>query len=342
MAQPGRPGRKDRAVDSALIRDVVAGDFRAVARLITLSENRPQEARPYLEALSSHTGGAFTIGVTGAAGSGKSTLVDRLAARYRASGERIGIVAVDPSSPYSGGAILGDRIRMQSRSLDAGTFIRSMATRGQLGGLARATADASLVLDAAGFKTILLETVGVGQDEVEVARSADATLVLVVPGMGDEVQAMKAGIMEIADVFVLNKADRPGADALAAQLEALVGLAARRDGWRPPIVRTVATEDRGIDECARAIADYRTFCAGAPAPEERRGEIAEARLLALVRSRITEAIAGEARLRAELSQLARRVARRELDPFSAADRLMRAAGIRARPSGRRPANRAKR
>src|SRR5512136_1065211 len=207
-----------KTLREGLVRGALEGDFRSVARLITLVENGGPESSAFLRALFPHTGRCFTVGVTGSPGSGKSTLVDRLASHYRGLGLKVGIIAVDPTSPFSGGAILGDRIRMQSRSLDAGTFIRSMATRGHLGGLSRATADALIVLDSAGFDIVLLETVGVGQDEVEVARAAQATLVLVVPGMGDDIQAMKAGIMEIGDVFVINKSDHAGADRVEAEI----------------------------------------------------------------------------------------------------------------------------
>jgi LAO/AO transport system kinase len=319
-----------RGSDARLVRDVAAGDFRAVARLITLAENDPRAARPHLEALYERTGKAYTVGITGAPGSGKSTLVDALAARYRAAGRGVAILAIDPSSPFSGGAILGDRIRMQSGSTDGRTFIRSMATRGHLGGLARASWDAHLVLDAAGFGTILIETVGVGQDEVEIVGAADATVVLLVPGMGDEVQAMKAGLMEIADVFVINKSDRAGAERLETELRQLVEASSRRDGWRPPIVRTVATENVGIEECERAIADYRRFSESSPGAAERRREIQEARLLGIVRSRISDRFSSEPRLRAELERLAARVGGGEIDPFTAADRLMRAAGFALR------------
>ncbi len=222
---------------------VRAGETRAVSRGITAIENHDPRAETLLGELFPYTGNAFVVGVTGAPGTGKSTLVDRLAADYRGQGKTVGIIAVDPTSPYTGGAILGDRIRMQRHAGDEGIFIRSMATRGFLGGLARATADVALLLDAAGKQIILIETVGVGQDEIDIVRLADCTLVLVVPGLGDDVQSMKAGLMEIADIFVLNKAEREGADRLAQQIEAMLHLAAVSSGeWEPPIVRTTATE----------------------------------------------------------------------------------------------------
>ena len=211
-----------------------------------------------LEQLFPSTGNAFLIGVTGAPGTGKSTLVDRLAAAYRAMEQTVGIIAVDPTSPYTGGAILGDRIRMQNHAGDEGVFIRSMATRGFLGGLARATADVALLLDAAGKQIVILETVGVGQDEVDIVRLADCTLVLMVPGLGDDVQSMKAGLMEVADIFVLNKAERDGADRLQQQIEAMLDLAPERSGWKTPVVRTTATEGAGIAELVETIERFRT------------------------------------------------------------------------------------
>src|SRR5579862_4467631 len=236
---------------------VRTGNVRALARAITAVENRDPPAEALLERISPFTGGAYMIGVTGAPGTGKSTLVNRLAAHYRSRDATVGIVAVDPTSPYTGGSILGDRIRMQGHAGDEGTFIRSMATRGSLGGLARATADVALLLDAAGKQIILIETVGVGQDEIDIVRLADCTLVLLVPGLGDDVQSMKAGLMEIADIFVINKAEREGADRLAQQIEAMLHLAPRSDRWQAPIVRTTASEGVGIAPLVETIASYR-------------------------------------------------------------------------------------
>jgi len=227
---------------------ILAGDRRALARAATSVENRTPEARALLAELFGNTGRALTLGITGPPGAGKSTLTDQLARHLRAEGHTVGIIAVDPSSPYTGGAILGDRIRMQSHYSDPGVFIRSMATRGNLGGIAEATADLALLLDAAGFDTILIETVGVGQDEVEIASLADVTLVVLVPGMGDDVQAIKAGIMEIADLFVLNKADQPGIEKLEREVQFLLQLSDTPEGRQPGIVRTVASEGTGIGE----------------------------------------------------------------------------------------------
>jgi len=232
---------------------VCAGEVRALSRAITAIENHQAEAEELLRLLFPRTGKAYLTGVTGAPGTGKSTLVDRLAAHYRAKQEQVGVIAVDPTSPYSGGAILGDRIRMQGHAGDAGMFIRSMATRGFLGGLARATAEVALLLDAAGKQQVLIETVGVGQDEIDIVRLADCVVVMLVPGMGDDIQNMKAGLMEIGDIFVLNKSDREGADRLEQQLNAMLSLVTPREGWHPPVVRTVASENKGIDGLAETI-----------------------------------------------------------------------------------------
>src|SRR5207247_5292488 len=233
-----------------------------------------------------HTGRALIIGITGAPGAGKSSLVDKLAALYRKREERVGIIAVDPSGPFAGGAILGDRIRMQTLGLDKGVFIRSMATRGNLGGLARSTVDAVAILDAAGYAKIIIETVGVGQDEVEIVKTADVSVVVLVPGMGDDIQAIKAGIMEIGDVFVINKADREGVLRTQKELEALLSLAHRPDMWNPPIVKTIATESKGIEDLAAAITSYLEFQSSDSHLTERRRAIARWRLTELLRERL--------------------------------------------------------
>src|SRR5580698_3563166 len=232
---------------------ILAGDLRSLARAATLVENRSPAAEALLTELFPYTGKARMIGITGAPGAGKSTLTDRLVGELRREGQAVGVLAVDPTSPYTGGAVLGDRIRMLGHHADPGVFIRSMATRGHLGGLAAATTDMALLLDAAGKEIVLIETVGVGQDELEVAKLADVTVVVLVPGMGDDVQAIKAGILEIADIFVINKADQPDADRLERELLALQSLSTRPDGWVPPIVHAVATECQGIVETLAAI-----------------------------------------------------------------------------------------
>ena len=306
---------------------ICAGDVRAIARAITAIEDNDARAEELLRQIFPSTGNAHVVGVTGAPGTGKSTLVDCLAAHYRCAGEQVGIIAVDPTSPYSGGAILGDRIRMQGHASDTGIFIRSMATRGSLGGLARATADVALILDAAGKQHVLIETVGVGQDEVDIVRLADCTLVLLVPGMGDDIQNMKAGLMEIADIFVLNKSDREGVENLETQLSAMLELAPERDGWKPKIVRTVATENKGLGELAAAIAEYRRHFANASGRQAKKVEHWKRRLVTLAQEMFLErAVAGRDGA-AALDTLAREVASRRKDPYSAVHELLTRAGL---------------
>ncbi len=304
---------------------VRSGDIRAISRAITAIENHAPEAESLLKNLFPHTGAAYLSGITGAPGTGKSTLVDRLAAHYRKAQQKVGVVAVDPTSPYSGGAILGDRIRMQSHAGDAGIFIRSMATRGFLGGLSRATAEVALVLDAAGKKQILIETVGVGQDEVDIVRLADCVLVVLVPGLGDDIQSMKAGLMEIADIFVLNKADREGADRLEEQLHAMLSLVMPRDGWHPPVIRTVATENAGVDSLAAAIEKFRAHFESSGQREKKHREHWKNRLLGLLESRLIEQVLHGAEGEKKLDLLAAEVSQRKKDPFTAVNELLSAA-----------------
>lgn len=310
------------------VEQVRSGDVRAISRAMTAIENRSAEAEDLLRQLFPRTGNAYLIGVTGAPGTGKSTLVDRMAAGYRAKKETVGVIAVDPSSPFTGGAILGDRIRMQGHASDSGVFIRSMATRGSLGGLSQATSDAALLLDAAGKHFVLIETVGVGQGEVEIARLADCTLVVLVPGMGDDVQSLKAGVMEIADIFVVNKADHEGVDRFEQQLRAILQLVPERDGWKPPIVLTVATENKGIDELARQIAQFREH--GADRKGNRSREIAlwRERLLNLLRERLTQRAIEGLPGGDYLDSLAGDVAARKKDPYAAVNEIIERAGIR--------------
>ncbi len=275
-------------IDRSLAERVVAGDRRAIAGAISLVENRDAAAVPLLQELFPKTGRAQVVGITGAPGAGKSTLVEKLAGEYRRRGVRVGVLAVDPTSPFSGGAILGDRVRMQSLAHDPGVYIRSMATRGQLGGLAPTTQDAVTILDAAGCESILIETVGVGQDEVEVARLADATVLLLVPGLGDDIQTFKAGVMEIADVFVINKSDRQGADRVEQEVTAMLSLATRPDGWRPPIVKTVATTGQGIVELLESLDQFRAFGEKNETAKQRRRDHWRSRLLELLRQTLFE------------------------------------------------------
>jgi len=306
---------------------VRAGEVRAISRAVTAIENREPEGEKLLRELFPHTGKAYRVGVTGAPGTGKSTLVDKLAAHYRGQKKTVGIIAVDPSSPFTGGAILGDRVRMQGHATDAGIFIRSMATRGSLGGLAQATSDTALLLDAAGKEFVLVETVGVGQGEIEIVRLADCTLVVLVPGMGDDVQNLKAGLMEIADIFVLNKCDREGADRFEEQLRAILAIAPERGGWHPPVVRTIATENRGISELAREIERFRQHTSG---PENRRAreiELWKQRLVELLEQRLIERVTRAGIDEAALASLAERIANRETDPYSAVNEILAKAGI---------------
>src|SRR3954453_19246898 len=272
--------------DSEFLDRLLSGDPRSIARAITRIENGGEGSAALMKAVYQKTGNAMVIGITGAPGAGKSSLVDKLALHFKDAGDRVGIVCVDPSSPFSGGAILGDRIRMATLGLDKNVFIRSMATRGNLGGLSRATVDAVAILDAAGYSKVVVETVGVGQDEVEIVKTADVSVVVLVPGMGDDIQAIKAGIMEIGDVFVINKADRDGVLRTEKELEALLSLAMRSDFWQSPIVKTVATEGKGIDELADAIQSYKSFQQHGESSRSRREAIARWRILELLEERL--------------------------------------------------------
>jgi LAO/AO transport system kinase len=308
---------------SALGDSILSGDPRAIARGISLVENEADAGPALVRELFGQSGRAFLVGVTGAPGAGKSTLVDGLVTRWRKAGSSVGVLAVDPTSPFSGGAMLGDRVRMQAHAQDADVFIRSMATRGHLGGISRATVDAATVLDAAGKDFVAIETVGVGQDEIEIARCADVSVVVLVPGMGDDVQALKAGVMEIADVFVVNKADRDGADRAVAEIESLLGLHAYTDGeWRPPIVRTQATTGQGLDELIDSIARFRTHTARI---DSRRRDRAGTQLRSILAERLMRQI--ESRVSAlEMGRLIDRIATRAVDPYSAADEVLEARG----------------
>ncbi|PYT82841.1 MAG: methylmalonyl Co-A mutase-associated GTPase MeaB [Acidobacteria bacterium] len=306
---------------------VRAGNIRALSRAITAIENHAPEAEELLRRLFPYTGQAYLTGVTGAPGTGKSTLVDRLAAFHRKHQEQVGVIAVDPTSPYSGGAILGDRIRMQGHAGDAGTFIRSMATRGFLGGLAGATAEVALLLDAAGKKHVLIETVGVGQDEIDIVRLADCVIVVLVPGLGDDIQNMKAGLMEIGDIFVLNKADREGADRLEQQLLAMLSLAMPREGWQPPVIRTVATENQGIEGLAGAVKKFEKHFEASGERKRKHVDHWKKRLVELLESRLLERALGGAAGEARLTELAKEVAERKKDPFAAVNEILRRSGL---------------
>lgn len=301
-----------------LISALRAGDPRALARAISTVENRTYGWSDLLKNLFAHSGKARVIGLTGAPGAGKSTLVDQLAKLYRKQERTVGIVAVDPTSPYTGGAILGDRIRMQDHFADPGIYIRSMATRGSLGGLARTTADVATVLDASGRDVILIETVGVGQDEVDIVRLADITVVILVPGMGDDVQTIKAGIMEIADIFVINKSDREGAERVEREIRALQTLAARQDGWTPPIVKTVAPDATGVQDLATTIAGYEEFLQKENRALKKSVENWQERLVEMLRDAMLEKARG---VMGDMKELAADVAEHRRDPYTVVEEI---------------------
>jgi LAO/AO transport system kinase len=305
---------------------VLRGEVRATARAISLVEDARPETPALLRELFPAAGRSLILGVTGPPGAGKSTLVDRLTARLRQQGQTVGVIAVDPTSPYTGGAILGDRIRMQSHATDEGVFIRSMATRGHLGGLAAATGHAITILAASGKDVVLVETVGVGQDEVEIVGAADVSLVVLVPGQGDEVQALKAGIMEVADVFVVNKADREGVDRVVAEIESMLSMSPA-EALRPEIVRTVATRDEGTDEVLRAVADFRVRAeANGVLARKKRTQLSQ-RFEATLRERLMDLARERALGPQESERMADRLAARELDPFAAAEEVLARMGL---------------
>jgi len=306
---------------------VRAGDVRAISRAVSAIENRAREAEEILRQLFPYTGHAYRVGITGAPGTGKSTLVDRLASHYRGEKKTVGIIAVDPSSPFTGGAILGDRVRMQRHATDSGIFIRSMATRGFLGGLAQATRDTALLMDAAGKQMILIETVGVGQGEIEIVRLADCTIVVLMPGMGDDVQSLKAGLMEIGDIFVLNKSDREGADRYEQQLRGILQLVPERQGWKPPVVRTVATENKGVDELARQIALFKAHFEQTYDRKAREVSHWKEWILQLLEARLMERVVGDQLGERELDRIASQVAERKIDPYGAVNQILTRAGL---------------
>lgn len=308
--------------DNDFNQKLLNGDIRSVARAITRVENGSETAADIMKAVYPNTGKATVIGITGAPGAGKSSLVDKLALYYKDKGEKVGIICIDPSSPFSGGAILGDRIRMATLGLDKNVYIRSMATRGNLGGLSRATVDAVSILDAAGFDKVIVETVGVGQDEVEIVKAADVSVVVLVPGMGDDIQAIKAGIMEIGDVFAINKADREGVIRTQKELEALLSLAHRPDMWHPPIVKTIAPENKGIEDLATAVESYVAYNRLNNAGSARAIAIAKWRLLELLQEKLLADLLSKDGAADKLDELALKMANKEVDPYSAVEQLL--------------------
>jgi len=310
-----------------LLPRVLKGEIAAIARLLSRAEAADPECRETLGEVYSRAGKAHVIGITGVPGSGKSTMVSVLAAHLRKAGHKIGIIAIDPSSPYSGGSIMGDRIRMSDLAGDEGVFIRSMATRGALGGMARATLDAVDILDVAGFDYILIETVGVGQDEVEIASASHTTLVVSAPGLGDEIQAIKAGILEIADIHVVSKSDRPDARSTISDLKQMLALGVSLESnaaWRPPVIATSSLKREGFDELVSALEKHKTFLAGSEAGRARSRKIAQFRMLKtaedLLRIRFTERSAGR------VAAIADRLASREIDPYAAGEKLIEGMG----------------
>jgi len=307
---------------STWVEQIRSGNLRALSRAITAVENRTSDSQHLLKALFAYSGRARVVGLTGSPGAGKSTLVDALAGQYRMRQQTVGIIAIDPTSPFTGGAILGDRIRMQSHSGDAGIFIRSMATRGSLGGLSSTTADMATVLDASGRDLVLIETVGVGQDEVDIVRLADVTIVILVPGMGDDVQSIKAGIMEIADIFVINKADRDGAERVEREVRAMQSLSMRSDNWVPPVIKTVASSGAGVAELAETIDDYETFLVNSDLGHQRRVANWRDRLREMLRDEVLRRIVQGAFSEDAVTQYAAQVAGHERDPYSLIDDIV--------------------
>jgi LAO/AO transport system kinase len=300
---------------------VIAGDQRSIARLITMVENNAPDAVETMKQIHRYTGQASIIGVTGVMGSGKSSLIFELALAYRAEGKKVGIIAIDPTSPFSGGALLGDRIRMTDLSTDEGVFIRSMGTRGMMGGLTSALYDVVEILDAAGMNVILIETVGVGQDEVDIVKIADTTLVVLVPGLGDSVQTIKAGLMEIADIFVVNKADKPGVEQAVAELQSMLDLVTSSDR-KTPIVATSAKEKKGIQALTKKIEEHQEYLKTHQLYETRRRQRYEAELIELIRKRLMDFIFDENKLKTTVDCCIDQISRKELDPYTAAEDIL--------------------
>jgi LAO/AO transport system kinase len=304
-----------------LVNDAISGSVRALAKLITMVENEMPEALEALRRLYPQTGRAYIVGITGPPGSGKSTLTDKITKELRKQNFTVGIIAVDPTSPFTGGALLGDRLRMQDITSDEGVFVRSMATRGTLGGLSKATADTVKVLDAFGKDFIIIETVGVGQDEVDIVRTADTTLLISVPGLGDDIQAMKAGIMEIGDIFVVNKADREGADRVVTELSLMLDLSPAKSAWRPPVVKTVGTLGEGIQELVEKILAHRKFLEEGEGLVKKRNTRAREEIINLIEKEISKYIHKMLKYDVTFDEVIEQVVARQKDPYSYAQAI---------------------
>jgi len=301
---------------------ILKGDPRSIARLITLVENSSSEGTREMKDLYLHTGSAHVIGITGVMGSGKSTLISELTHEYRKQGLKVGIIAIDPTSPFSGGAILGDRVRMMKFATDEGVFIRSMGTRGMLGGLTSAVYDVVEILDASGKDVIIVETVGVGQAEVDVIKIADTTLVILVPGLGDSIQTIKAGIMEIADIYVINKADKPGVDQTVAEIESLVDISCSKRERKTPVLTTSAKESKGILELTQEIKKHREYLEKSNKFEAQRKKRYEAELIEIIRKRLMNFIFDESKFKGKVESLIDQISKKEVDPYTAADEIL--------------------